>query len=85
MEEYRLLTKDRETISSVKCHNFEEVVEYFAEKKRLSTADLISIFEVESVVKKLSLEVETSEGVDNIEILFKFIEQEKKRRNIEIL
>jgi len=47
--------------------------------------DLISIFEVESVVKKLSLEVETSEGVDNIEILFKFIEQEKKKRNIEIL
>jgi len=47
MEEYRLLTKDRETISSVRCHNFEEAVEYFAEKKRLSTADLISIFEVD--------------------------------------
>jgi hypothetical protein len=47
MEEYRLLTKDRETISSVKCHNFEEAVEYFAEKKRLSTADLMSIFEVD--------------------------------------
>lgn len=46
MEEYRLLTKDRETISSVKCHNFEEAVEYFAEKKRLSTSDLMSIFEV---------------------------------------
>jgi hypothetical protein len=47
MEEYILLTKDRETISSVKCHSFEEAVEYFAEKKRLSTADLISIFEVD--------------------------------------
>ena len=47
MEEYRLLTKDRETISSVKCHSFEEAVEYFAEKKKLSTADLMSIFEVD--------------------------------------
>ena len=47
MEEYRLLTKDRETISSVRCDSFEEAVEYFAEKKRLSTTDLISIFEVE--------------------------------------
>ena len=46
MDEYRLLTKDRETISSVKCDSFEEAVEYFAEKKRLSTTDLISIFEV---------------------------------------
>lgn len=46
MEEYKLLTKDRETISSVRCHSFEEAVEYFAEKKRLSTTDLISIFEV---------------------------------------
>ena len=46
MEEYRLLTKDRETISSVRCDSFEEAVEYFAEKKRLSTTDLISIFEV---------------------------------------
>jgi len=46
MEEYRLLTKDRETISSVKCDSFEEAVEYFAEKKRLSTTDLMSIFEV---------------------------------------
>ena len=47
MEEYRLLTKDRETISSVRCDSFEEAVEYFAEKKRLSTTDLISIFEVD--------------------------------------
>ena len=46
MEEYRLLTKGRETISSVKCDSFEEAVEYFAEKKRLSTTDLMSIFEV---------------------------------------
>ena len=46
MEEYRLLTKDRETISSVRCDSFEEAVEYFAEKKRLSTTDLMSIFEV---------------------------------------
>ena len=47
MEEYRLLTKDREAISSVKCNSFEEAVEYFAEKKKLSTTDLIRIFEVE--------------------------------------
>ena len=47
MEDYRLLTKGRETISSVRCHSFEEAVEYFAEKKRLSTTDLISIFEVD--------------------------------------
>ena len=46
MEEYRLLTKDRETISSVRCDSFEEAFEYFAETKRLSTTDLISIFEV---------------------------------------
>ena len=46
MEEYRLLTKDRETISSVRCDSFEEAVEFFAEKKRLSTPDLMSIFEV---------------------------------------
>ena len=46
MEDYRLLTKGRETISSVRCDSFEEAVEYFAEKKRLSTTDLISIFEV---------------------------------------
>lgn len=46
MEEYRLLTRDRETISSVKCDSFEEAVEYFAEKKRLTTTDLMSIFEV---------------------------------------
>ena len=47
MEDYRLLTKGRETISSVRCDSFEEAVEYFAEKKRLSTTDLISIFEVD--------------------------------------
>jgi hypothetical protein len=47
MEEYRLLTKDMETISCVRCHSFEEAVEYFAEKKKLSTTDLIRIFEVE--------------------------------------
>ena len=46
MNEYRLLTKDMEAINTVKCNSFEEAVEYFAEKKRLSTTDLISIFEV---------------------------------------
>jgi hypothetical protein len=46
MNEYRLLTKDREAINSVKCDSFEEAVEYFAEKKKLPITDLISIFEV---------------------------------------
>jgi len=47
MNEYRLLTKDREAINTVKCDSFEEAVEYFAEKKKLPITDLISIFEVE--------------------------------------
>jgi hypothetical protein len=47
MQEFRLLTRDKETISCVSCHSFEEAVEYFAEKKKLSTTDLIRIFEVE--------------------------------------
>lgn len=47
MNEYRLLTKDKESINTVKCDSFEEAVEYFAEKKRLSTTDLMSIFEVD--------------------------------------
>jgi hypothetical protein len=47
MEEYRLLTKDRETINAVKCNSFEEAIEYFAEKKKLSRTDLIRIFDVD--------------------------------------
>lgn len=47
MQEFRLLTRDKETISCVKCHSFEEAVEYFAEKKKLPISDLIEIFEVE--------------------------------------
>ena len=47
MKEYRLLTKDREAINSVKCNSFEEAVEYFAERKKLPISDLISIFEVD--------------------------------------
>lgn len=47
MQEFRLLTKDKETISCVKCNSFEEAVEYFAEKKRLSTTDLMTIFKVD--------------------------------------
>jgi hypothetical protein len=46
MNEYRLLTKDMEAINTVTCNSFEEAVEYFAEKKKLSITDLISIFEV---------------------------------------
>jgi hypothetical protein len=42
--------------------------------------DLISIFEVEAIVKILSIEIESTEGQDNIETLYKFIEQEKGRR-----
>jgi hypothetical protein len=47
MNEYSLLTKDMETINTVRCNSFEEAIEYFAEKKRLSTTDLMSIFEVD--------------------------------------
>lgn len=47
MQEFRLLTKDKETISCVKFNSFEEAVEYFAEKKRLSTTDLMTIFKVD--------------------------------------
>jgi hypothetical protein len=47
MNEYSLLTKDMETINTVRCNSFEEAIEYFAEKKRLSTADIMSIFEVD--------------------------------------
>lgn len=47
MQEFRLLTRDKETISCVRCHSFEEAVEYFAEKKRLSTTDLMTIFKVD--------------------------------------
>jgi len=54
MNEYRLLTKDMEAINSVKCNSFEEAVEYFAEKKKLSITDLISIFEVEKFDVTLS-------------------------------
>lgn len=50
MEEYSLLTKTkyREVINSVKCNNFNEAVEYFAEQKKLSIADLLRIFDVAS-------------------------------------
>ena len=47
MKEYSLLTKDMETINTVRCNSFEEAIEYFAEKKRLSTTDLMIIFEVD--------------------------------------
>ena len=53
MEEYRLLTKDRETISSVRCDSFEEAVEYFAEKKKLPISDLIEIFSVKKFDESL--------------------------------
>jgi hypothetical protein len=46
MEEYRLLTKDMEAINTVKCNNFEEAIEYFAEKKKLSITVLLEIFDV---------------------------------------
>ncbi len=46
MKEYSLLTKDSEIISSVRCYDFKEAVEYFAEKKRLSPNDIMNIFEV---------------------------------------
>lgn len=47
MNEYRLLTKNREAINTVKCDSFEEAVEYFAEKKKLPITDLISCFEID--------------------------------------
>lgn len=61
--EYKLLTKDRETISSVKCDNFEEAVEYFAEMKKLSTYDLLSIFIVQ--ISQFGSE-EYSKNIDEI-------------------
>jgi len=36
-----------ESINSVRCDSFEEAIAYFAEKKRLSTTDLMSIFKVD--------------------------------------
>jgi hypothetical protein len=47
MNEYRLLTKDMESINTVRCDSFEEAIAYFAEKKRLSTTDLMTIFKVD--------------------------------------
>jgi hypothetical protein len=54
MNEYRLLTKDKESINTVKCSSFEEAVEYFAEKKKLPITDLIGIFSVEKFDDSLS-------------------------------
>ncbi len=54
MNEYRLLTKDKESINTVKCDSFEEAVEYFAEKKKLPITDLIGIFSVEQFEDTLS-------------------------------
>ena len=54
MNEYRLLTKDKESINSVKCDSFEEAVEYFAEKKKLPISDLIEIFSVKKFDESLS-------------------------------
>jgi hypothetical protein len=54
MEEYRLLTKDKESISSVKCDSYEEAVEYFAEMKKLPITVLMSIFEVEKFEESIS-------------------------------
>jgi len=47
MNEYRLLTKDKEAINTVRCNSFEEAIEYFAEKKKLPITDLMSIFDVD--------------------------------------
>lgn len=49
MQKFRLLTRDKETISCVRCHSFEEAVEYFAEKKKLSITSLLEIFDVSEV------------------------------------
>jgi hypothetical protein len=54
MNEFRLLTKDKEAINTVKCNSFEEAVEYFAEKKKLTITDLIGIFSVEKFDESLS-------------------------------
>ena len=53
MNEYRLLTKDKESINTVKCDSFEEAVEYFAEKKKLPISDLIEIFSVKKFDESL--------------------------------
>ena len=54
MNEFRLLTKDKEAINTVKCNSFEEAIEYFAEKKKLPITDLIGIFSVEKFDVSLS-------------------------------
>lgn len=54
MNEFRLLTKDKEAINTVKCNSFEEAIEYFAEKKKLPITDLIGIFSVEKFDDTLS-------------------------------
>lgn len=54
MNEFRLLTKDKEAINTVKCNSFEEAIEYFAEKKKLPITDLIGIFSVEQFEDTLS-------------------------------
>lgn len=54
MNEFRLLTKDKEAINTVKCNSFEEAIEYFAEKKKLPITDLIGIFSVEKFDVTLS-------------------------------
>jgi hypothetical protein len=54
VNEFRLLTKDKEAINTVKCNSFEEAVEYFAEKKKLPITDLIGIFSVEKFDESLS-------------------------------
>jgi hypothetical protein len=42
--------------------------------------NLISIIEVEAIVKSLAIEIESEEGQTNIETLYTFIKQEKARR-----
>lgn len=54
MNEYRLLTKDKESINTVKCNSFKEAVEYFAENKKLPITNLIEIFSVEKFDDTLS-------------------------------
>lgn len=41
----------------------------------------ISIIEVEAALKSLYFEVESSEGVDAYELIYKYITQQKEKQN----
>jgi hypothetical protein len=49
MKEFKLTSKDGETIKTIKCKHRHEAVVRFSEIKKLRVRDLLEIFSVESV------------------------------------